>query len=102
MPPRECRCTYRQMGRTAVVPFPQVLPRERLRLQPLLVRDGLRADRFLRQEAVEPLPRDRGPLPRSEEHTSELQSLMRISYAVLCLKQKNIKINTQTQEHTIQ
>src|SRR3546814_6754992 len=31
--------------------------------------------------------------PRSEEHTSELQSLMRISYAVFCLKQK--KPNTQ-------
>src|SRR3546814_10833143 len=29
------------------------------------------------------------PLPRSEEHTSELQSLMRISYAVFCLKKKN-------------
>src|SRR3546814_1214897 len=29
-----------------------------------------------------------GVLGRSEEHTSELQSLMRISYAVLCLKQK--------------
>src|SRR3546814_8332760 len=28
---------------------------------------------------------------RSEEHTSELQSLMRISYAVFCLTQKNIK-----------
>src|SRR3546814_1047675 len=28
---------------------------------------------------------------RSEEHTSELQSLMRISYAVLCLKKKNSK-----------
>src|SRR3546814_6289287 len=28
---------------------------------------------------------------RSEEHTSELQSLMRISYAVLCLKKKNKK-----------
>src|SRR3546814_10038522 len=28
-------------------------------------------------------------LGRSEEHTSELQSLMRISYAVFCLKQKN-------------
>src|SRR3546814_1926112 len=27
--------------------------------------------------------------PRSEEHTSELQSLMRISYAVICLKKKN-------------
>src|SRR3546814_9035704 len=29
--------------------------------------------------------------PRSEEHTSELQSLMRISYAVFCLKKKNTK-----------
>src|SRR3546814_3428488 len=28
------------------------------------------------------------PKPRSEEHTSELQSLMRISYAVFCLKKK--------------
>src|SRR3546814_8498434 len=32
---------------------------------------------------------------RSEEHTSELQSLMRISYAVFCLKKKN-----HTQKHT--
>src|SRR3546814_1826922 len=31
-----------------------------------------------------------GRPPRSEEHTSELQSLMRISYAVFCLKIKNI------------
>src|SRR3546814_7490942 len=30
-----------------------------------------------------------GFLRRSEEHTSELQSLMRISYAVFCLKKKN-------------
>src|SRR3546814_1395275 len=30
---------------------------------------------------------------RSEEHTSELQSLMRISYAVFCLKKKKQKIN---------
>src|SRR3546814_3102708 len=30
---------------------------------------------------------------RSEEHTSELQSLMRISYAVFCLKKKNTKQN---------
>src|SRR3546814_6418256 len=34
---------------------------------------------------------------RSEEHTSELQSLMRISYAVFCLKKKNIKTHTQIQ-----
>src|SRR3546814_6802748 len=32
---------------------------------------------------------------RSEEHTSELQSLMRISYAVFCLKQKNRPISEQ-------
>src|SRR3546814_9739131 len=31
---------------------------------------------------------------RSEEHTSELQSLMRISYAVFCLKKKNKQDNT--------
>src|SRR3546814_10798987 len=33
--------------------------------------------------------RPRGITVRSEEHTSELQSLMRISYAVFCLKKKN-------------
>src|SRR3546814_8531903 len=36
-------------------------------------------------------------MQRSEEHTSELQSLMRISYAVFCLKKKIINI---TQVHT--
>src|SRR3546814_5371582 len=30
---------------------------------------------------------------RSEEHTSELQSLMRISYAVFCLKKKNLSLS---------
>src|SRR3546814_5716276 len=35
-----------------------------------------------------------GGFLRSEEHTSELQSLMRISYAVFCLKQKTITIST--------
>src|SRR3546814_6905958 len=34
---------------------------------------------------------------RSEEHTSELQSLMRISYAVFCLKKKNIHSYTYIQ-----
>src|SRR3546814_8702525 len=38
---------------------------------------------------------------RSEEHTSELQSLMRISYAVFCLKKKNTKTKKkQTQIKT--
>src|SRR3546814_9917835 len=39
-------------------------------------------------------------LKRSEEHTSELQSLMRISYAVFCLKKKKKQNQTQkTQKH---
>src|SRR3546814_1796880 len=43
---------------------------------------------------------------RSEEHTSELQSLMRISYAVFCLKKKNKKKNNKirvktTKQHQI-
>src|SRR3546814_7935121 len=38
--------------------------------------------------------------PRSEEHTSELQSLMRISYAVFCLKKKKNNIsNTKNHQH---
>src|SRR3546814_5907979 len=42
-------------------------------------------------KAGAPSPVRRGiAAPRSEEHTSELQSLMRISYAVFCLKKKNI------------
>src|SRR3546814_3643112 len=36
------------------------------------------------------------PSIRSEEHTSELQSLMRISYAVFCLKKKNITLLSHT------
>src|SRR3546814_2587704 len=39
------------------------------------------------------------PWQRSEEHTSELQSLMRISYAVFCLKKKN-KQSKQTNDDT--
>src|SRR3546814_10887899 len=38
-----------------------------------------------------------GKFGRSEEHTSELQSLMRISYAVFCLKKKNT--NTTQRPH---
>src|SRR3546814_4759813 len=37
---------------------------------------------------------------RSEEHTSELQSLMCISYAVFCLKKKKIKYKHNTNNHT--
>src|SRR3546814_7274499 len=38
---------------------------------------------------------EEGIFRRSEEHTSELQSLMRISYAVFCLKKKKTETNAQ-------
>src|SRR3546814_3239999 len=47
-----------------------------------------------------PAPDALGRAKRSEEHTSELQSLMRISYAVFCLKKKRNKKITTVQEKT--
>src|SRR3546814_5247461 len=41
----------------------------------------------------------RNMMRRSEEHTSELQSLMRISYAVFCLKKKQYTIRSPTKSH---
>src|SRR3546814_3187140 len=43
----------------------------------------------------------RNPCPRSEEHTSELQSLMRISYDVFCMKKKNLHTYSLTLPHQI-
>src|SRR3546814_10625967 len=47
------------------------------------------------------LPRRRLSVGRSEEHTSELQSLMRISYAVFCLKKKKKKQNKESYTQTL-
>src|SRR3546814_10573130 len=47
--------------------------------------------REVRREGLARKARRRDRRLRSEEHTSELQSLMRISYAVFCLKKKKIK-----------
>src|SRR3546814_4902364 len=60
-------------------------------------RAGLSADSFAATVVVNQLARG------SEEHTSELQSLMRISYAVFCLKKKKRKtdyISPQETQHT--
>src|SRR3546814_3515728 len=43
--------------------------------------------------------RTRRPSPRSEEHTSELQSLMSNSYAVFCLKKKKKKTKPMNTDH---
>src|SRR3546814_2823402 len=61
-------------------------------------RPGDRGCRYVRPQNLDPptepprrlLLQHHGERIRSEEHTSELQSLMRISYAVFCLKQKII------------
>src|SRR3546814_1882334 len=69
--------TVELIGRGAIQPFTQVAVQTLARVKddPAELR---RAYRWMISRAS-----------RSEEHTSELQSLMRISYAVFCLKKKN-------------
>src|SRR3546814_9438081 len=59
-------------------------------LLPVMFSDGAGSDVMKRIAA--PLVGGMLTAPRSEEHTSELQSLMRISYAAFCLKIKNTLI----------
>src|SRR3546814_6198479 len=57
--------------------------------------------RFIRRaRRWQAAPGRTGCWPRSEEHTSELQSLMRISYAVFCLNKKNTRLHTPHVEPT--
>src|SRR3546814_7631969 len=72
-------------------PRPLLLPRARGRESMLCHHLGRR-----RQSAER---RDYG---RSEEHTSEIQSLMRISYAVICLKYNTTPINKKVKPNTKQ
>src|SRR3546814_7936720 len=56
---------------------------------------------FLPRAAFEEIGQFLPQWRRSEEHTSELQSLLRISYAVFCLKKKNkTQIKQQTYKYT--
>src|SRR3546814_1715116 len=73
--------------------------RPRPRRRPVLRRgqgsarcEARRAGAHARRRATRP-HRSEQVRNRSEEHTSELQSLMRISYAVFCLKKKNKQTN---------
>src|SRR3546814_4794347 len=67
-----------------------------LGLPPLRQENAAEPQRLTRLGLLEPRCRMRGPARRSEEHTSELQSLMRISYAVFCLKKKTSKSPSDT------
>src|SRR3546814_1755328 len=90
------RSRVRDWGSTA----PSLRRRNRARGR---ARSKARASRrasTLRRGAASPRPRERRcrrSRGRSEEHTSELQSLMRISYAVFCLKKKKTNHNLQKQ-----
>src|SRR3546814_8456457 len=64
-----------------------------LRVRLLLAQVPLDAGAAQHRPGHAPGQRGFGADHRSEEHTSELQSLMRISYAVFCLKKKNRRIN---------
>src|SRR3546814_3280218 len=81
-PPRSTRTDSLLPYTTLVRSAPRRLPHR----QP---RRGVRAVRDRGQDGAVP---QRG---RSEEHTSELQSLMSISYAVFCLKKKNTQIEVE-------
>src|SRR3546814_1987728 len=71
-------------GRQAIVKSPRPISRD--------ARASIhRAARGTRHERLGEMRDGTGQTGRSEEHTSELQSLMRISYAVSCLKQTSSK-----------
>src|SRR3546814_2843360 len=74
----------------------QGLPKAQPSGDPRLDAERLRAAG--KRAGEEPRADRRVRVTRSEEHTSELQSLMRISYAVFCLKKK--KRNTKNKKHT--
>src|SRR3546814_9223045 len=72
--------------------------------RPMRLVDGANAQRTKRHVIFQNVALDRWRIAvlafesiveRSEEHTSELQSLMRISYAVFCLKKKKTKNNNE-------
>src|SRR3546814_8227458 len=65
-----------------------------IRLTRMFEGRGIGMDRLV--ESGPGLPEAHDLRRRSEEHTSELQSLMRISYAVFCLKKKNIQSDTES------
>src|SRR3546814_8026230 len=70
----------------------------RERLQVVILFAILRRDDEAELVAIARLPLDKCLAVRSEEHTSELQSLMRISYAVFCLKKKKNSTTTYNKQ----
>src|SRR3546814_6547040 len=109
-PPRSTRTDtlvpYTTLFRSRGAPLVRHLPRLP-RLRPRLpgarasaARTDLRGARAASGSRRSPHAFHHALVGRSEEHTSELQSLMRISYAVFCLKTKNKKNKTTRETKT--
>src|SRR3546814_1107449 len=98
-PPRSTR-TDTLFPYTTLFRSPAFGTGQRLQLSDEFQQGSTAADRGRAGRAAHPAPErlrvDQPGAGRSEEHTSELQSLMRISYAVFCLKKKKIKRKTTT------
>src|SRR3546814_6876447 len=84
------RCRIRQTGFNATTEANAIAPgaadTRRADLVALIADAAIHASAVIDHQA-----RAAADAPRSEEHTSELQSLMRISYAVFCLNKKKTK-----------
>src|SRR3546814_1397224 len=87
LPPRSTR-TDTLFPYTTLFRSPRAQPRKECAAD---AEPGEQADEQAAPVVVHRLRRRTTTGARSEEHTSELQSLMRISYAVFCLKKKNTK-----------
>src|SRR3546814_5274945 len=89
---------FRSVDKAGAAAYERIIRPAQYRWPGWIVRCRTQAEGAIAALANEPWP-DGGPLDqaRSEEHTSELQSLMRISYAVFCLKKKKTKRNQHGQ-----
>src|SRR3546814_4725957 len=82
-------CDLLLLERRHVLPFLERQPLACLRLLQVLCQRFRRTSALLEDSLALDVPSRLARCLRSEEHTSELQSLMRISYAVFCLKKKH-------------
>src|SRR3546814_1504919 len=98
-PPRSTRTDtlfpYTTLFRSGLKVFASMNPLQRM-AEPMEIAAGAA---FLASDDSSFMTASELAVDRSEEHTSELQSLMRISYAVFCLKKK--KTNTSITSHTL-
>src|SRR3546814_3485943 len=111
-PPRSTRTDtlfpYTTLCRSEERPAPSDPPCQHTAADQADRRPDLRPERKGRERARTPFGGEavgdqrlrRRPAARSEEHTSELQSLMRISYAVFCLKKKHKTEKNKTKTNT--